>query len=84
MCSENLDKFEDGTWRLYDIVTGDESWFYCRQVGMKQSNKSWAAEGEKARTVLKIGQFESKKMFTIFFRILGVVHISYLDKGKTK
>ena len=34
--------------------------------------------------MLKIGQFESKNMFTIFFRISGVVNISYLDKGKTK
>jgi hypothetical protein len=34
--------------------------------------------------VLKIGQFESKNMFTIFFRTSGVVNISYLDKGKTK
>ena len=49
----------------------------------KQSNKSWEAEGEKARTVVKIGRFESKNLFTIFFRTSGVVHISYLDKGKT-
>ena len=83
MCLENLAKFEDGTWRLCDVVTGDESWFYWRQVGKKQSNKSWVAEGEKARTVVKIGRFESKNLFTIFFRTSGVVHISYLDKGKT-
>ena len=83
ICIENLVKFDDGTWRLCDAVTGDESWFYWRQVGKKQSNKSWVAEGEKARTVVKIGRFESKNLFTIFFRTSGVVHISYLDKGKT-
>ena len=33
--------------------------------------------------MLKIGQFESKNMFTIFYRTSGVVNISYLDKGKT-
>ena len=62
MCLENLAKFEDGTWRLCDVVTGDESWFYWRQVGKKQSNKSWVAEGEKARTVVKICRFESKNL----------------------
>ncbi|CAF1346565.1 unnamed protein product [Rotaria sordida] len=25
---ENLAKFESGAWRLCDVVTGDESWFY--------------------------------------------------------
>ena len=34
--------------------------------------------------MLKIGQFESKNMFTLFFRTSGVVNISYLDMGKTK
>jgi hypothetical protein len=33
--------------------------------------------------VLKIGQFESKNMFTIFYKTSGVVNKSYLDKGKT-
>ena len=66
------------------MVTGDESWFYWRQVGIKQSKKSWVEEAEKARTMVKIAQFKSKNMFTLFFRTSGVVHISYLDKGKTK
>ena len=65
------------------MVTGDESWFYWRQVGKKQSNKIGIVEAEKARTVVKIGQFEPKNMFNLFFRISGVVHTTYLDKGKT-
>ena len=64
MCLENLAKFKDGTWRLCDVVTGDESWFYWRQVGKKQSNKSWVAEGEKARTVVKIGRFTLNDLIT--------------------
>ena len=64
------------------MVTGDESWFYWRQVGKKQTNKSWVAE--MARAVKKIGKFESKNMFTLFFRTSGVVPLSYLGKGKTK
>jgi [histone H3]-lysine36 N-dimethyltransferase SETMAR len=81
MCQENLAKFKEGKWRLSDVVTGDESWFYHRQIGKKQANKSWVSEGEMARTVARIGRFEPKTMFTIFFRTSGVVHISYL-KGR--
>ena len=46
MCLEDLSKFEDGTWRLCDVVTGDESWFYWRQVGKKQSNNVWSQKPE--------------------------------------
>ena len=28
ICRENLTKFKDGTWRLCNVVTRDESWFF--------------------------------------------------------
>ena len=28
ICQANLAKFQEGTWRLCDVVIGDESWFY--------------------------------------------------------
>jgi len=65
-------------------ISGDELWLYRKQARKKQSNKSWVAEGEKARRVLKTGQFESINMFTLFFGTSGVVNVSYLDKGKTR
>jgi [histone H3]-lysine36 N-dimethyltransferase SETMAR len=83
ICKENLAKFEEDKWRVCDIITGDESWFYHRRVGRKQSNASWVAEGQNPRTVVRQGRYEPKTMFTIFFRTTGVVHISYLDEGKT-
>ena len=83
ICTENLAKFNNGSWRLYDVVTGDESWFYLKQVGRKQSNKSWIGKGQNARTVTRQGRFDPKFMFTIFFKRSGVVHISRLEKGKT-
>ena len=33
LCEKNLAKFYQGTWRLCDVVTGDESWFYHKQIG---------------------------------------------------
>jgi len=29
-CPENLKKFSNNSWRLCDIVTGDETWIYYR------------------------------------------------------
>lgn len=49
----------------------------------KETNKSWVKKGEEARTVVRRGRFESKFMFTIFFRRCGPVLITYLDRGKT-
>ena len=60
ICQENLAKIKEGKLRLCDIVTGDESWFYLRKIGTKQSNKSWIGESESPRTVVKRGNFEPK------------------------
>ena len=35
LCRENLAKFRAGSWRLCDIITGDETWIYHRQIGHK-------------------------------------------------
>ena len=35
LCCENLAKFQNGSWRLYDIVTSDETWIYHRQIDHK-------------------------------------------------
>ena len=83
ICKQNLAKFKENKWRLCDVLTGDESWFYLRQIANKQQNKSWVAAGESARTVVKRGIFEPKFMFTVFFKRSGVLHISKLDRGKT-
>lgn len=83
LCEENLAKFRDSSWRLCDVITGDASWFYWRQIGHKQSNKSWVGEGEKPRTIARVGRFEPKTMVCIFFRTSGVDMITYWDRGTT-
>jgi len=82
-CRENLDKFKDGKWRLCDVITGDESWFYLRQIGHKSSNSSWVAEGGYPKTVVRRDRFEPKFMFSVFFKSTGVVHIDCMEKGET-
>ncbi len=57
-CIENLNKFKENKWRLCDVVTGDESWFYLRQIGYKSANSSWVGEGESPRTVVRRDRYE--------------------------
>ena len=49
MCQKYLAKFKEDTRRLSYVVARDENLFYWKQHGTKQSNKSWVAEGDKAR-----------------------------------
>ena len=35
LCHEKLAKFQNGFWRLCDIITGDETWVYHRQIHHK-------------------------------------------------
>jgi [histone H3]-lysine36 N-dimethyltransferase SETMAR len=78
-----LAKFKEGKWRLGDIITGDESWFYFRQIAHKLSNKSWVAEGETPRTVVRQNRFESKNMFSIMFKSTGPLHVQCVKKGES-
>lgn len=64
-CRESLEKFENQTWRLGDVITGDESWFYWRQIGRKQANRSWMKEGEAPRTIARRDRYEPKTMHPI-------------------
>ena len=79
---ENMAKFENGNWRLYDVMAGDEYWFYLKQVGRKQSNKSWVKKGQRPRTVTRKDLFDPKFTYTIFFKRSGVVQRPRLKKGK--
>ena len=59
MCRKNLAKFTENKWRLGDVITGDESWFFHRQIGRKQTNASWVNEGESPKTVVRRDRFEA-------------------------
>ena len=63
-CRENLKKLQSGAWRFCDIVTGDETWIYLRQIGKKMANTCWLNEGG---TVVRREIYESK---VLFFHIL--------------
>jgi histone-lysine N-methyltransferase SETMAR len=64
-------------------VTGDEKFFYARQIGHKKSYASWVNEGEAPRTIVNREQSDLKWLFTIFFKSSGILHVSHLDRGDT-
>ena len=83
ICRENLAKFRSKSWRLCDILTGDETWIYHRQIGRKASNACWVAQGQSPGTVVRRSQYEPKTLFSIFFRSNGGVLVHSVDKGET-
>ncbi|CAF1387645.1 unnamed protein product, partial [Rotaria sordida] len=38
------------TWRLCDVITGDETWFYHTQIGRKSSTAAWMERGDPPPT----------------------------------
>lgn len=83
ICQENLDKFRNDSWRTCNIITGDESWFYCRQIGRKASNAHWIAEGQSPKTIVRRSQDEPKMLFSIFFKSNSWLWIHAVDSGQT-
>lgn len=78
-----LDKLQSGQWRLDQILTGDESWFYHRKIKKRSECRAWKGEGESPEIIVRREQFEPKTMVSIFFRTTGMVHIYAVEKKKT-
>ncbi|CAF4422672.1 unnamed protein product, partial [Didymodactylos carnosus] len=83
ICKENLARFTDGTWRLCNVVTGDESWFYHRQTGRMSSNAAWVAGGDPPPTIIRHDRFAPKTLFSIFFKSTGPLLIHGVPRGQT-
>jgi [histone H3]-lysine36 N-dimethyltransferase SETMAR len=83
ICQENLRKFESGEWRLCDVVTGDETWIYYRNIESKQKSRAWVGQDEAPPTVVKRQQFDKKSMFVVFFMTTGPLLIHQVPTGTT-
>lgn len=83
ICKENLSRFEDGRWRLCDVVTGDESWFFHQQTGRKASNAAWVSKEDPPPTIVRRNRFAPKTLFSIFFKSTGPILIHRVERGQT-
>jgi histone-lysine N-methyltransferase SETMAR len=83
ICKQNVAKIHQGTWRLCDVITGDESWFYHKQIGRKISNKAWVRKGDPPPTVARPNRFAPKTLFSIFFKSTGPMLVHRVERRQT-
>ena len=83
LCRETLEKFCDGSWRLFDITTGDEIWIYHSQIHRKSTNASRLGEDESPTTIVRRGKYEAKNLFSIFFKSNSSILLHAVDAGQT-
>ncbi|QQP51330.1 Mariner transposase [Caligus rogercresseyi] len=65
------------------FVTVDETWIHYNTPETKQQSKQWVLKGESAPKKAKVGLSANKVMATVFWDARGVIHIDYLQKGRT-
>jgi len=68
---------------LRRFVTVDETWIHHTTPETKEQSKQWVSSGERAPKKAKVGLSANKVMATVFWDARGVIHIDYLEKGKT-
>ena len=70
-------------WRLCDVVTGDESWFYYKEISRKSSNAGWLARGNSSPTIVRHSHISSRPLICIFFKSTGAALIHSAKRGQT-
>lgn len=65
------------------FITVDETWIHHHTPETKEQSKQWIASGELAPKKAKAVLSANKVMATVFWDARGVIHIDYLQKGKT-
>ena len=64
---------------MYDIITGDESWFNHKQLGRKSSNAAWMRRGDPPPTVARKSKYDPKT----FLKSNGPLLVHRLERGQT-
>ena len=64
-------------------MTGDESWFYHKQIGRKSSTAAWTPIGRTPPIVTRGSRFAPRTLFCIFFKTPDPVLIHHVDRGDT-
>ncbi|XP_017486515.1 PREDICTED: histone-lysine N-methyltransferase SETMAR-like, partial [Rhagoletis zephyria] len=80
-CLSMLNANPQEFWRRF--VTVDETWIHHSTPETKEQSKQWTRRGEPAPKKAKAILSANKVMATVFWDARGVIHIDYLQKGKT-
>ena len=65
------------------FVTVDETWIHHYTLETKEQSNQWVEAGGSAPKRPKTHQSAGKVMVTVFWDVHGIIHIDYLEKGKT-
>ncbi|QQP31674.1 Putative mariner transposase [Caligus rogercresseyi] len=80
-CLALFNRNKDEFFRRF--VTVDETWIHYNTPETKQQSKQWVLKGESAPKKANVGLSANKVMATVFWNARGVIHIDYLQKGRT-
>lgn len=64
-------------------ITVDETWIHHYTPETKEQSKQWTKGGEPAPKKAKSALSAGKVMATVFWDARGVIHVDYLQKGRT-
>ena len=64
-------------------MTGDESWFFHKQIGRKSSNVAWVARGDPPPTMVRHNRFAPRSFLCIFFKPISSLLIHSVRHGQT-
>ncbi|CAF3518065.1 unnamed protein product, partial [Rotaria sp. Silwood2] len=83
-CHHSLKRFEEGQSRcVFDIITGDESWFYHYDPELKEQSKVWISTTDPHPTKIHRTKSAGKRMVTIFFMKSGLIKSDPSETGAT-
>lgn len=68
---------------LRRFVTVDETWIHHNTPETKEQSKQWVSQGNSKPKKAKVVLSANKVMATVFWDAHGIIHIDYLEKGKT-
>ncbi|CAF3177204.1 unnamed protein product [Rotaria sp. Silwood2] len=77
-------RFEEGQSHcVFDIITGDESWFYHYDPELKEQSKAWMSTTDPRPTKIHRTKSAGKRMVAIFFMKSGLIKSVPLETGAT-
>ena len=84
MSKQCLDLFNRNAQEfLRRVVTVDETWIHYYTPETKRQSKQWILPGESAPKKAKTVPSAGKVMATIFWDSKGIIHMDFLQKGRT-
>ncbi|CAF3218993.1 unnamed protein product [Rotaria sp. Silwood2] len=83
-CHHSLKMFEERQSRcVFDIITGDESWFYHYDSELKEQSKVWLSTTDPSPTKIHRTKSAGKRMVAIFFMKSDLTKSVPLETGAT-